>query len=247
MNGDAWNDMSSEYDDNVEGNFDPVISGYLSEEIKITSNLCKKIINPDAKYTIIDMGSGTGRVLFTLRSILGDSISYCGLDVSKSMIQLSKNKQSDMKDRNISFLNYDATNPEIDNLFDDDSIKITMCMYNTVGVIDVTKRQQFFDNMIRLAGKNGLVLISAFNGDDFSFAAPKMYVPMEKMIKQIDGDSFDEKKLAFKNKLGYYSQWFTKNQMLDLLRSNVTPIPINVSLNKHAHTFGHIFLNRSVL
>jgi ubiquinone/menaquinone biosynthesis C-methylase UbiE len=247
MDGDAWNDMSSEYDDNVEGNVDSVISGYLSEEIKITSNLCKKIIQPDVKYTIIDMGSGTGRVLFALRSILGTSISYCGLDVSQSMIQLSKNKQSGMKDNDISFLNYDATNPAIDELFDDDSIKITMCMYNTVGVIDVTKRQQFFDNMIRLAGKNGLALISAFNGDDFSFAAPKMYVPMEKMIKQIDGDSFDEEKLAFKNTLGYYSQWFTKNQLLDLLRSNVTPIPINVSLNEHVHTFGHIFSNRSAL
>jgi ubiquinone/menaquinone biosynthesis C-methylase UbiE len=186
MNGDAWNDMSSKYDDDVERNFDPVISGYLSEEIKITSNLCKKIIKPDVKYTIIDMGSGTGRVLFALRSILGTSISYCGLDVSQSMIQLSKNKQSDMKDHDISFLNYDATNPGIDELFDDGSIKITMCMYNTVGVIDVTKRQQFFDNMIRLAGKNGLALVSAFNGDAFSFTAPKMYVPMKKMIKQID-------------------------------------------------------------
>ncbi|MDH3793733.1 MAG: class I SAM-dependent methyltransferase [Nitrosopumilus sp.] len=247
MDGDAWNGMSSEYDDNVEGNFDPVISGYLSEEIKITSNLCKKIIRPDVRSTIIDMGSGTGRVLFALRSILGTSISYFGLDVSQSMIQLSKNKQSDMKDRDISFLNYDATNPAIDELFDDDSIKITMCMYNTVGVIDVTKRQQFFDNMIRLAGKNGLVLISAFNGDNFSFIAPKMYVPMKKMIKQIDDDSFDEGKLAFKNKLGYYSQWFTKNQLLDLLHSNVTPIPIDVSLNKRVHTFGHIFSNRSVL
>ena len=246
MDGNAWNDMSSEYDDSVEGNYDPVISGYLSEEIKITSNLCKKIIKPDTKYTIIDLGSGTGRVLFALRSILGPSLSYYGLDVSKSMIQLSKNKQSKMKDSDISFLNYDATNPEIDELFDDDSVKITMCMYNTVGVIDVAKRQQFFDNMTRLAGKDGLALISAFNGDNFTFAAPKMYVPMKKMIKQIDGDSFDEKKLAFKNNLGYYSQWFTKNQLLELLHSNVKPIPILVSLNNHAYTFGHVFSNRVV-
>jgi len=246
MDGDAWNDMSSEYDDNVEGNFDSVISGYISEEIKITSNLCKKIIKPDVRYTIIDMGSGTGRVLFALRSILGNSLSYCGLDVSQSMIQLSKNKQSGMEGDDISFLNYDATNPAIDGLFDDDSVKITLCMYNTVGVMDVNKRQQFFDNMIRLAGKNGLVLISAFNGDDFSFAAPKMYVPMKKMIKQIDEDSFDEEKLAFKNKLGYYSQWFTQNQLLELLHSNAKPIPIQISLNKHMHTFGHVFSNRNV-
>ena len=246
MDGNTWNDMSSEYDNNVEGNYDPVISGYLSEEIKITGNLCKKVIKPDTKYTIIDLGSGTGRVLFALRSVLGPSLSYCGLDISKSMIQLSKNKQSRMENSDISFLNYDATNPEIDELFDDNSVKITMCMYNTVGVIDVTKRKQFFDNMTRLVGKDGLALISAFNGNNFAFAAPKMYVPMKKMVKQIDVDSFDGEKLAFKNNLGYYSQWFTKNQLLELMHSNVKPIPIYVSLNNHVHTFGHIFSNRIV-
>ena len=247
MDDNAWNDMSSQYDNNVERNSDPVISGYISEEIQIASDLCKKIIKPDVKYTIIDMGSGTGRVLFSLQKILGDSASYCGLDVSESMILMSKNKQVEMNTKNISFLKYDAMNPAIDDLFDDDdSVKITMCMYNTVGVIDATLRRQFFDNMTRLAGKDGLVLVSAFNGDNFAFVAPRMYVPMKDMVKQIDEDSFDEKKLAFKNRLGYYSQWFTQNQMLELLHSNVEPIPINVILNENTHTFGHVFSNRTV-
>ena len=92
MDDHSWNDMSSLYDDNVEKNVDPVISGYISEEIRIASDLCKKIMKPDVKYTIIDMGSGTGRVLFSLQKIFGDYASYCGLDVSESMIQLSKNK-----------------------------------------------------------------------------------------------------------------------------------------------------------
>ena len=34
---DAWNDMSSEYDNSVELNPDHVISGFISEEIRITS------------------------------------------------------------------------------------------------------------------------------------------------------------------------------------------------------------------
>ncbi len=97
MDDSSWNDMSLMYDDNVENNSDPVISGYISEEIRIVSNFCKKVIKPGVKYTVIDMGSGTGRVLFSLQSILGDSVSYCGLDVSESMIQLSKNKQVEMK------------------------------------------------------------------------------------------------------------------------------------------------------
>jgi SAM-dependent methyltransferase len=247
MDDNSWNDMSLMYDDNVENNSDPVISGYISEEIRIVSNLCKKVIKPDVKYTVIDMGSGTGRVLFSLQNILGDSVSYCGLDVSESMIQLSKNKQVKMNAKNVSFLKYDATNPEIDDLFDgDDSVKITLCMYNTVGVIDATLREQFFDNMTGLAGNAGLALVSAFNGDNFAFAAPGMYVPMKEMVRQIDEDSFDEEKLAFKNRLGYYSQWFTQNQMLQLLSSTVQPIPINVILDGGVHTFGNIFSDRTV-
>ena len=249
MDNDAWGDMSSEYDNNVENNSDSIISGYISEEIRLVANLCKKVIRPDTKYTIIDMGSGTGRVLFALQQIMGDSVSYFGLDAAKSMIELSEKKQSSLKNNKISFLHYDVTNPEIDEIFDDDSVKITMCMYNTIGVITSSKRHQFFGNMTRLAGKEGLALVSAFNGDDFAFVSPKIYTPMKKMVKRIDEDSFDEKKLAFRNSLGYYSQWFTKNQVLELLGSNAEPIPINVSLSEekqNSHIFGHIFSDRVV-
>ncbi len=244
MDGDAWDDMSSEYDLCVENNPDSVISGYIAEEIRITADLCKKIIKPDKKYTVIDLGSGTGRVLFSLYKIFGDSISYFGLDSSEPMIHISNQKQSDLKINNTTFLNYDTTNPSIYELFDNDSIKITMCMYNTVGVIPPSKRNQFFDNMKKLAGEDGLALVSAFNGDDFTFAAPKMYHPMKEMVKQIDEDSFDEKRLAFRNRLGYYSQWFTKNQINNLLDSNTDPIPIKVSIKNKTSIFGHIFTDR---
>jgi len=66
MDGDAWNGMSSEYDDCVERNDDRVISNFIGEEIRIVADLCERFIEPDRKHTIIDMGSGTGRVLFSL-------------------------------------------------------------------------------------------------------------------------------------------------------------------------------------
>ena len=246
MYGNTWDDMSSEYDNCVEKNPHPVISEYINEEIKIIANLCKKIIQSDKKFTIIDLGSGTGRVLFSLYNILGDSISYLGLDASESMIQLSKTKQSEFNFKNISFQNYDVTNTEIDELFDDDSVKIPMCVYNTVGVIPISKREQFFDNMRRLAGKDGFALVSAFNGDDFAFAAPQIYNPMKSMVKKIDDDSFDIDKLAFRNSLGYYSQWFKKNQLQKFLKSEEDPIPIKVSIDNKAHVLGHVFVDRKL-
>ena len=119
-----------------------------------------------------------------------------------------------------------------------------MCLYNTFGVIPPEKRDVFVDNLYRLAGKSGLVIISTFNGDDFGFAAPKLYIPMKKMVKQIDDDSFDENNRVFQNKLGYRSQWFTKEEMSILLKSKVRPFPIDVSVNGKSHTLGNVFVNR---
>jgi len=78
------------------------------------------------------------------------------------MIQLLKIKQSELKIKNISFLNYDVTDSKIDELFDDDSAKIPMCVYNTIGVIPLSKRQQFFETMISLAGQLALPKINGY-------------------------------------------------------------------------------------
>ena len=246
MDGDAWNDMSSTYDNCVENNPDPIISDFIKEEIKITTNLCRGIIKPGKKYSIIDLGSGTGRILFSLYKTFGDSVSYCGLDASTPMVEISKQKLSDINTDKIKFLNFDTTETSIDELFDEDSVKIVMCMYNTIGVITPSKRQQFFDNMKRLAGVEGLALISAFNGDNFALAAPKIYRPMKEMVKHIDDDSFDEEKLAFRNHLGYYSQWFTKKQISSLIGSNQEPIPIKVNIENKLQTLGHVFTDRQI-
>lgn len=243
MFGEAWDDMSSDYDGSVENNPDHVISNFIEQEICITSQICKKIITSEKKFTIIDLGSGTGRVLFALQKILGNSISYCGLDASKPMVDLSNVKKSKLDLDSISFLHYDVTNPKIEEIFDD-STKIVMCMYNTIGVIPVERRTQFFENVKNLAGKDGLGLISAFNGDNFSFVAPKIYHPMKKMVKRIDDDSFDEQKVAFRNSLGYYSQWFTKNQINKFLGSSAEPIPISVDIEGSSKAMGHVFTNR---
>lgn len=245
MFGEAWDDMSSEYDGSVENNPDHIISDFIEQEIRITSEICKKIIIPGKKFTIVDLGSGTGRVLFALQKILGDSVSYCGLDASKSMVELSDMKKSKLELSSVSFFHYDVTNPQIDELFDD-STKIVMCMYNTIGVIPAARRRQFFENIKSLAGNDGLGLISAFNGDDFSFVAPKIYCPMKKMVKRIDDDSFDEQKLAFRNSLGYYSQWFSKNQINEFLDSSVEPIPIAVDVEGTSKIMGHVFTNRPI-
>ena len=121
-----------------------------------------------------------------------------------------------------------------------------MCLYNTLGVIPSNKRQKFINNMKNIAGKNGLTILTAFNGDNFGFVAPKLYNPMMPMIKQIDQNSFDETNKVFQNGLGFRSQWFTKNELKLMLDTNVEPIPINVTINDTSYPFGNVFVDRNI-
>ena len=177
-------------------------------------------------------------------SILNDnSISFYGIDNSEHMVKRANTKKL-QENNNIRFIQHDSTDPKICNYFEESNTNIVMCLYNTLGVIPSDKRQAFVDNMLDVAGEDGLAILTAFNGDNFGFVAPKMYHPMLPMIRTIDDDSFDEKNRVFQNSLGFRSQWFTKPQLQSFLHSDVEPLPINVRLDGKSFTFGNVFLSR---
>ena len=120
---------------------------------------------------------------------------------------------------NIKFLKHDLTESNLPDHFESSGPTFVMCLYNTLGVIPLDKRQMFVNNMKCIAGDDGLTILTAFNGDNFGFVAPKMYRPMMPMIKQIDDNSFDEKNRIFQNNLGFRSQWFKQNELKSLLRT----------------------------
>ncbi|MDH3488927.1 MAG: class I SAM-dependent methyltransferase [Nitrosopumilus sp.] len=245
-----WDDMASDYDKSVESNQDPTIVRYLDREIEILSNLCRNICQSNKNCSIIDMGAGTGRAIFALDKMLEkDSVEFVGVEVSKPMIRRANQKKENhsRNPNNIKFLQLDLTDPNLSDHFNSERTNIVMCLYNTLGVIPSEKRQSFVDNMRKIAGKEGLVIITAFNGDNFGFVAPRLYRLMIPMIRRIDDDSFDEENRVFHNSLGFRSQWFTKTQLKSILNSeNVRPIPIEVKVEGKIQTFGNVFPSKEI-
>ena len=58
--------------------------------------------------------------------------------------------------------------------------------------------------------------------------------------------TFDEENRIFQNGLGFRSQWFTKNQIKTILKSEIEPIPINVTIEGELRTCGNVFLDRNL-
>ena len=245
-----WDDMASDYDKSVEDNQDPLITKYLDREIEILSNLCKNICQSNKNCSIIDMGAGTGRVIFALDKMLqNDSVEFVGVEISEPMLRRANQKKEshDGNSANIKFLQLDLTDPNLLDYFDLERVNIVMCLYNTLGVVNPEKRQQFVDNMRKIAGNNGFAILTAFNGDDFGVVAPQIYKPMLPMIRKIDDDSFDEKNRVFHNSLGFRSQWFTQTQLKSILHSeNIPSIPIEVDIDGKSQTFGNVYPSKQV-
>ena len=243
-----WDDLAVDYDKSVEDNQTPIITNYLKREIEILTSICRNITNSAKNYSIIDMGAGTGRVLFALDTNLkNNSLEFIGVEVSEPMLKRANQKnQTHNTFSNIEFLQHNLTESNLPEYFESSEPAIVMSLYNTLGVIPSDKRQMFVDNMKRIAGDDGLTILTAFNGDNFGFVAPKMYHPMMPMIKQIDDNSFDEKNRIFQNNLGFRSQWFTKNELKSLLHTEVDPIPIDIKIDAKLHTFGNVYLDRKI-
>ena len=245
MDNKSWDGLAADYDKSVEDNQNPLIINYLEKEIEILDALCQKHGDSYKNFSIIDMGAGTGRVVFALdKKLRNDSIKFFGVENSDSMLNYANQKNISHDGLSeITFLKYDLTDSKLSQYFELKNSNIVMCSYNTLGVVPSDKRLSFINNMKTIAGKNGLVILTMFNGDDFSFVAPKMYHSMIPMIKKIDDDSFDEENRVFHNSLGFRSQWFTKNEINSLLDSTLDPFPINVIIGDTSKTFGNVFVH----
>lgn len=248
MDNKSWDDLAADYDKSVEDNQSPLIINYLNKEIEILNILCQKHSNTNTNFSIIDMGAGTGRVVFALdKKLHNDSIEFFGVENSDSMLNFANHKNNNHNGvSKISFLKYDLTDSDLPEYFQSKNDNIVMCSYNTLGVVPSEKRQKFIDNMKIIAGKNGLVVLTMFNGDDFGFVAPKLYQSMIQMIKQIDDDSFDEENRVFRNSLGFRSQWFTQNEIKSILNTTIDPNPIDIVVDGECFTFGNVYVDRNV-
>ena len=110
-----WDGMAIDYDNSVENNQDPIIVNYLKKEIDILTNLCERVYDQKKNSSVIDMGAGTGRVIFALDKRLENvATKFYGVEVSEPMLNYAKQKNQNHEGiSKIEFLKYDLTDPNL--------------------------------------------------------------------------------------------------------------------------------------
>jgi len=206
--------------------------------------------------SIIEIGTGTGRIIFDLyKDLKNDNIKFTGFDLSRAMKTNADRQKNaaEIKQGKIEFVVKDASDSDMLNQFNDDTVKVVLCLFNTIGVIHgEDKRKKVIENMKKIAGDNGVVIISAFNGDNFKQIAPHIYKPIEDLVGQIDENlSFDNDRKVFRTESGYHSEWLTKSTCEDYLKNEkeigeTRNIEVQLEGEKNAIDFGFVYTNKSI-
>jgi len=233
-----WNLLSNSYDS--EFNANSLLTTYLSEEANIVSNECANLHNKP--ITIVDIGCSTGNLLFKIHEILkNDTIRYVGIDASKGMIEKAIEKTKTNIVNNFDFKTMNVLKSENILSIGNNSFKIVCCMLNTIGLFRPDQRTKLLSKMRMIAGDDGIVILSIFDGNAFSMAN-EIYDKMPSLLKDIDKHlSYDAEDKAFRTYSGFMTQWLSDSKQRELLPHYKSLQPVVVKDNS-GRSFAKIFI-----
>jgi len=97
--------------------------------------------------------------------------------------------------------------------------RIVCAMLNTLGIMNRKTRKCSIKEMKEIAGENGIIVISVFDGSRFAEGVEKIYFPLSKFVGDFRPEiNIDYEKRVFTTAKGYYSHWFEENELEDLLK-----------------------------
>ena len=99
-----WNTIASLYDNYVTKTDEPVLREFLEIEEELLEGVVMNMVSREAKISLIEVGAGTGRTLFsylTNRQILANLVYLIGLDNAGAMYARMKSKFEQFKESGI--------------------------------------------------------------------------------------------------------------------------------------------------
>lgn len=97
-----------------------------------------------------------------------------------------------------------------------ESTKIVCSLLNTLGVVEEDSRIAIVKNMVKALGPKDKIVISVLDANCFEEEAPVLYKALEPLVGYFNQTAFINELYIFKTDT-YYSHWFTKEEVIDLL------------------------------
>lgn len=97
--------------------------------------------------------------------------------------------------------------------------RIVCNMLNTLGIMNPSIREDTLLEMKELAGPDGTIVLSVFDANYFTKGVEQIYTPLKGLVGDFSlGINVDHLTSVFTTEKGYYSHWFTEEEITNLVR-----------------------------
>jgi PhzF family phenazine biosynthesis protein len=170
--------------------------------------------------TLIEVGCGTGKFCM---EFVGQVRWIVGLDLSDSLLVEARRRLPE-SDRSTFLIEGDASQLDLvlrTALGNEhpiwESRRVVTCVMNTLGIMPEAIRQAVVTEMVRVAGREGLIYLVVFNGSAFRTGVEQFYRPNPQLCGELSEEDVDWRSRTLRvRSTGYYSHWFNVDEILAL-------------------------------
>jgi len=174
---------------------------------------------------VLEVGCGTGQIIETASNMLKkrDGLEWVGLDINPKFIKHCKENSS----KRVEYFVADATKLRAWSsimLKPKTRKTLVLCVNNTLSIMPEEIRPQCVHQMRAVAGRDGFVLLSYWNGRKFRQGLVEYYQKNPQLCGDFDIEVQDFERRKLKTKTGYTSHWPLEYEVESMLRCYGVPI-----------------------
>jgi SAM-dependent methyltransferase len=186
------------------------------------TNIAETIKLSGSRVSLVEVGCGTGEFV---RDIAGNFRVAVGLDFNPMFIEYCSQQVPKSRQDQERYVRGDATKlveemeqhfPKKDGLLWNDT-RIVACVGNTIGIIPQEMKAKVYEQMLELAGENGLVIMTYWSAAWFGDAVQNFYHANPKLCGPFTGDCIDLGTCTLKTPSGYCTHWTSVQEARDVM------------------------------
>jgi len=195
--------------------------------------LCDKLGgNAENGPLLVEVGCGTGEALvplFTAANGATPRARYsCGVDFNPHFIEFCSKTVPEQDQDNVRHLVGDAQ--ELVTLMHTElpkewnvagRPKVVMCVGNTIGIIPSEIRTKVYQQMKKLAGADGYMVVIYWNGNRFGDAVQNFYHKNPQLCGPFTGSGIDLDTCTLTTPSGYCTHWTTPEEARDIFENEI--------------------------
>jgi len=185
------------------------------------ADLCQKT----GKDTLlVEVGCGTGEALVPLWKHAKYSI---GMDFNPHFIGYCNQQVPDDMKSNVKYFAGDAQeldaclHKEVGPWMEKCGPKILACVGNTAGIMPEEVKQNTYQQMKKLAGKDGYMVVIYWNGNQFGNACQHFYKKNPQLCGEFTGEHINLDTCTLKTPSGYCTHWTKPEEAIDIFENQI--------------------------